>query len=81
MFISRRAVITMIHPKDGDIRLDLHGQMQDGSLVRTKIGRNDRATRRLGHRPTHNFKRGFRAQLGIPTGHFGKIHKRWEKLG
>ena len=39
--IGRGAVVAMVHPEHGDVRLGLRGEMEDGGLVGTEIGGDD----------------------------------------
>ncbi len=57
MFVSCRAVVTMIHPENRNARLGLARDVEDCRLVRTEIRGNDGAPRRLENSPLCNLKR------------------------
>ena len=50
MFVSRRAVVAVVHPQHRDVRLHLHAQMQNHRFVRPEI-RGDQSRARSPARP------------------------------
>ena len=68
VLVSRGAVVAVVHPEHGDVRLHLRDEVEDDGLVRAEVRRDDGASAGLGDGPAHDVESGLAAQVGVGFG-------------
>ena len=74
MPVGGGSIEAVIHPKHGNLRLRLGGEMENRGFVGSEVGRDDGPPIRMGNGPAGDFKRGLGAQLGVPLGNLIGCH-------
>ena len=72
--ISGGAVVAVIDPQHGDVRLHLHAEMENDGFVRAEVRRDDGARVRQGDGPADDFERRLIAQFGVGFGKLFRSH-------
>ena len=68
------AVVAVVHPKHGDVRLNLGAQVQDDGFIGSEVRGNDRAAVGPGDSPADDFEGSLPTQSGVPLCDLVGIH-------
>lgn len=68
VFVGRGAVVAMVHPEHGNVRLNLCDEVEDDGFVGAKVGGDYGAATCLRDRPFYNVEGGLVTKGGVGLG-------------
>src|SRR5439155_21273358 len=74
VLVGGGAVVAVVHPKHGDVRLNLGAQVQDDGFIGSEVRGNDRAAVGPGDSPAYDFEVSLPTQSGVPLCDLVGIH-------